>query len=355
MSVLVKLKQLTRGVARSIMRLRCTYGRRVLAWLGHAGFWRIPHPLQSFLPLYLQFAMDYPPWVGRHDSLNESDCRLISTEIRCMTVTPLISVIMPVSNPRAELLDRAIQSVQRQLYPHWELCIAAGTSPDPAIRRVLEQHTESAPRIRVVGRPADNPIAADRNSALELARGEYVTVLDQHDVLPRHALYMVARELAQHPDSDIIYTDEDRIDETGRRHDPYFKADWDPVLILSQNFVSRLGVYRRTLVRQVGGFRPEVESGQDHDLVLLLSEHTCADGIRHIPNVLYHRHMADSTAEAPCNADGVFYRVPCTPGGSAQGEYHHPDARPTGAPAQLRTNGDRQDGIPGSRAYHCGQ
>lgn len=112
--------------------------------------------------------------------------------------------------------------------------------------------------------------------------------MDHDDVLPVHALYRVAEELNAYPAADLVYSDEDMIDETGRRYNPHFKPDWNPDLLYSQNWVSHLGVYRSSLVKAIGGFREGYEGSQDYDLLLRFIEHTSVDRIRHIPEVLYH-------------------------------------------------------------------
>ena len=107
----------------------------------------------------------------------------------------------------------------------------------------------------------------------------------------------MAKEIVEHPEVDLIYSDEDKIDESGRRFEPYFKSDWNPALMLSQNAFSHLGVYRRSLVEKVGGFRAGFEGSQDHDLVLRCALATSPERIRHIPQVLYHwRAVGSSTA-----------------------------------------------------------
>src|SRR5262249_7371382 len=152
-------------------------------------------------------------------------------------------------------------------------------------------------RIKVVYREKNGHISAASNSALELATGDFVTFLDHDDELAEHALYMVAVELNAHPDAALIYSDEDKLDEVGRRYNPYFKPDWNPDLLLAQNFVSHLCVCRTSLVREVGGFREDYEGAQDWDLILRLSERIPSTRISHIPSILYHwRTTPGSTA-----------------------------------------------------------
>ncbi len=162
---------------------------------------------------------------------------------------------MPVYNPPETFLRRAIQSIKAQVYSNWELCIADDCSTAPHVEALLEQYACEDARIKVCRRQENGGIAAATNSALALASGDYVALIDQDDEIPPHALLLVAKEIAAHPEVDLIYSDEDKLDAGGRRFDPYFKPDWNPALILSQNFFSHLGVYRRSLIEQAGGFR----------------------------------------------------------------------------------------------------
>jgi glycosyltransferase involved in cell wall biosynthesis len=239
----------------------------------------------------------YDEWVVQFDTLEASDRAAIQARIGELPVSPLISVVMPVYQPPEQWLRRAIDSVREQLYPNWELCIADDASKGPEVRRVLEEYAAKDARIKVVFREKNGHISETSNSALELATGEFVALLDHDDELPAHALYLIAEEICAHPDVDLIYSDEDKIDVHGRRYNAYFKPDWDPDLFGSQNYFSHLGVYRTALVREVGGFRKGLEGSQDYDLALRCIEKT--DRVRHIPHVLYHwRAIEGSTAKA---------------------------------------------------------
>ena len=242
---------------------------------------------------------DYQSWVERFDSLTDADRAAIKSEMDRFSKRPLISVLMPVYNTDREWLIRAIESVRTQLYPNWELCISDDASTSPHVKEILDSYALIDRRIRVGYRDTNGHISLNSNSALALATGEFIALLDNDDELPSHALFWVAREIVQCPHVDLIYSDEDKIDVEGRRHDPYFKSDWNPALILSQNFFSHLGVYRRSLVQQVGGFRVGFEGSQDHDLVIRCADATAPERIRHIPRVLYHwRSIEGSTASA---------------------------------------------------------
>jgi glycosyltransferase involved in cell wall biosynthesis len=231
---------------------------------------------------------EYRAWVARYDTLSFEERKAIVAHVGRMTHRPLISVVMPVYNAPPRLLRKAIRSVRAQLYPHWELCVADDASPDDAVWRTLERLAKADPRIRIVRRETNGNICAATNSALALATGEFVALMDHDDILPERALYEIAALLQDHPDADMIYSDEDKIDAGGHRYEPYFKTDWNPELILAQNMVSHLGVYRRSLMEEVGGLREGFEGSQDYDLALRVSERTTGERIHHIPWILYH-------------------------------------------------------------------
>lgn len=242
----------------------------------------------------------YAAWIAAYDTPSEAGIAAMRRHVAAMARPPLISVVMPVHNPPAEILRAAILSVRRQVYGHWELCIADDASSSEGIAQVLREEAEADPRIRWVRRDGRGGIAAATNTALAMARGEFVALLDQDDLLAERALYEVAAELERHPDADLIYSDEDKLDALGRRHGPYFKPDWSPSLMLGQNMISHLGVYRRDLVEALGGMRPGLDGSQDHDLALRVAAATLPERIRHIPAILYHwrQHEGSGTFSA---------------------------------------------------------
>lgn len=241
--------------------------------------------------------MDYAEWVARHDTIDAAVREQLRQRCARLSGTPLISILMPVHNPHPAWLEEAIASVRAQVYPHWELCIADDCSTDPHVRALLAQSAALDPRIRIAWREQNGHISAASNSALELAQGEFVALLDHDDRLPEHALLCIAETVVRFPHVDIVYSDEDKLDAEGRRRDPYFKCDWNQELFRGQNLISHLGVYRARLVRDVGGFRTGYEGSQDYDLALRCIERVQPDAIVHIPHVLYHwRIHANSTA-----------------------------------------------------------
>jgi len=224
-------------------------------------------------------------WVQENE-LRRSDIDRLRDAAVVLAYRPTISVIMPTFNPPELYLREAIESIIAQVYENWELCIADDASTAPHVRAVLEEYMKIDDRIRVEFRSTNGHIAHASNSALALATGEFIALFDHDDLLTPDALFENVRLLNGHRDADMIYSDEDKVDEDGRRSNPYFKPDWAPDTFLSRNYVSHLGVYRRSLVDAVGGFRAGFEGSQDYDLVLRIVERT--QRIHHIPRVLYH-------------------------------------------------------------------
>ncbi|PLR50097.1 hypothetical protein CYR52_11220 [Chimaeribacter arupi] len=252
---------------------------------------------QAAIETPAQRRADYVEWVALYDTFDEAKRDQARQEIAAFARHPVISVVMPTYNPPADLLSEAIESVMRQVYPHWELCIADDCSPNAEVQQVLKSYAARDPRIKICLREQNGHISAASNSALALASGEYIALLDHDDLLPENALFDVAKAALAHPDAAMFYSDEDKIDPEGVRCHPYFKPDWNPDLFLSQNMFSHLGVYKHSLIKEIGGFRLGVEGSQDYDLALRCIEVAGHQAVHHIPKVLYHwRIIPGSTA-----------------------------------------------------------
>ncbi len=196
----------------------------------------------------------------------------------------VFSLVMPVHNPERAWLEAAIASVLEQAYPHLELCIADDASTQPQVRTVLDA-AAADPRVRVVYRDQQGGIAAASNSALDLATGEFVGFIDNDDVLRPHALYSMAAYLRERPDSDVVYSDEDKLLTDGSLGKPTFKPDFSPDRLLAENYINHFTVVRRSVARKVGGFREGFDGSQDHDLMLRVTEQAAHVG--HVSDVLY--------------------------------------------------------------------
>ena len=244
---------------------------------------------------------DYTVWLDFFDSPAD-DLRMEQArrELDAIEARPLVSVVVPVYNTPEKWLRRCLDSVIEQVYPAWELCIADDASTQPHVASVLAEYAERDPRIKVVTCAKNGHISAASNAALELAQGQYVALLDHDDELHPLALLECIKAFGANPEWRMLFTDEDKIDESGVRSDPYFKSDWNPDLFLSQNCVCHLTVYERALVEQAGRFAIGMEGAQDWDLTLRVAERLQPHQIGHVPKVLYHWRMIEgSTALAP--------------------------------------------------------
>ena len=246
----------------------------------------------------------YIAWIEQYDTLTPTVLLQIDAHLKSIKFLPLISIILPVYNTSERFLRQTLDSVIAQCYPNWECCIVDDASTKPHIRKILEIYKLKDPRIKVTYRETKGHISAASNSALSMVSGEYIGLLDHDDILREHALYMVVNEINRHPKSEIIYSDEDLIDEYSVRYDPYFKPDWNPDLFCGQNLLTHFVVYRSDLVREVGGFREGYEGAQNWDLAMRISEKVQTEHIRHIPFILYHRRaVIGSTALSSTQED----------------------------------------------------
>ncbi len=244
--------------------------------------------------------MTYLEWLERFATPAPESREHLRHTILQLDRRPLISILLPIYNSNLEFLRRAIISVRRQIYEDWELCLADDASTNPRLRPFLEDFTRVDQRIKVIFREQNGHISACSNSALSLAGGEWCALLDQDDELTEDALAEVALEIRRTPEAAIVYSDEDFLDANNVRSNPFFKPDWNPELFLGQNYLNHLGVYRTSLLREIGGFREGFEGSQDYDLALRCCARSRPDQVRHIPKILYHWRMTEgSLAEQP--------------------------------------------------------
>jgi O-antigen biosynthesis protein len=237
----------------------------------------------------------YQAWLAvNHFMEEDAKCLRIRLEAAGSTL-PCISVVMPVYNPNPKFLDDAIRSVVNQVYGNWELCIADDASTDDEVRNTLSYWQSIDTRIRVVLRQTNGNISIATNEAARIAAGAFLAFLDHDDLLTPDALGEVALALAANPDADLLYSDDDKIDQNGKRFAPQFKPDWSPELLLSYMYLGHLVVVRRSLFESLRGLRAGFEGSQDYDFALRVSEH--ARQVIHLPYILYHwRVVPGSTA-----------------------------------------------------------
>lgn len=238
-------------------------------------------------------AQSYRQWIALFDRRTHAAAPRASRRADA----PLISVVLPVRDPPLRWLRRCLDSVLAQSHQRWQLCVVDDASSSSEVRSLLRDYARRDRRICVQFRERHGHICHASNDAIDLAQGDWLGFLDHDDELSPDALHEVAQAIEAHPGARLLYSDEDKIDESGRRYDPHFKPAWNPDLLRAQNYFCHFTVIRADLVRAVGGLRPGYEGAQDHDLALRCVEGLRDDEIAHIPKVLYHwRATAGSTA-----------------------------------------------------------
>ena len=208
---------------------------------------------------------------------------------------PLISFIMPTYNVSRELLTECLESLLNQSYKNFEICIADDCSTSEETLEVLREYEKKYKNIHVTYRKKNGMISEASNTAIKMAKGKFIALVDNDDLVEKDALYYVIEALNQDKSLDMIYSDEDKIDFKGKYMEPHFKPDYSPDTLMGVNYICHLCVLRKSLVDEVGGFRKEYDGSQDYDLFLRVVEKT--KKIHHIERVLYHwRQTPTSTA-----------------------------------------------------------
>lgn len=211
---------------------------------------------------------------------------------------PLISIIVPCYNTPLKYIEPLVSSVLGQAYSNWELCLADGSTDKAATTRISGLSVQDN-RIKHLILKQNKGIAGNTNEGLKCANGEFVAFLDHDDTLSPFALSEVVMALNERPETDLFYSDEDKLSDDGKqRSQPFFKPDWSPELLLGVNYITHFVVARKALVDKISGLRAGFDGAQDYDFLLRFTEHT--NNIVHIPKILYHWRLATgSTAVTP--------------------------------------------------------
>lgn len=257
------------------------------------------HPL-STLPLDIQYKI----WL-KNNAIYKSDISEMKNNCKNFLYTPKISIIVPVYNVKKEWLVAAINSVISQPYENWELCLVDDASTQTNIKKILSNFKKLDDRIKIKFLQKNKGISGASNEAINLTTGDYVSFLDNDDILYPNALYEVVSTINQIPDVEIIYSDEDKLDLRGNRIEPHFKPDWSPELLLSGNYITHFCIIKKSILNTIGGFRLGYEGSQDYDLFLRATDYT--KKIIHIPKILYGWRQIPGSAALDVNAKPYAY------------------------------------------------
>lgn len=278
-------------------------GKKGFVSIRKEGFFTFSRKLRRFLSAKIkkkQLASEnkYDLWLREHE--NNRLPSIDTSSVLPPAHGPKISIITPIFDTDPVLLDSCILSVINQTYRHWELCLHNDGSTNKSTLHRLDEWKRRDSRIKVTSNSVNEGIAAASNHALLAATGEFIGLLDHDDELSPHALSEVAQVLNEFPETDLVYTDEDKIslpnNGKSERYDPFFKPAWDPQLLLSMMYIGHFSVYRKRLVVDLSGFRSEYNFSQDYDLALRATAETSR--IKHIPKVLYHWRAIEGSAAA---------------------------------------------------------
>lgn len=259
------------------------------------------HSMSSFIEhvkkSVFQEYSNYSLWVKNHRPSREEVLRQRSEKFEW---NPVISIVIPLYNTPVKYLKQILDSITEQTYPHWQLCLADGSTENDVEQYIRSRYRKDE-RVSYKRLTDNCGISENTNEALALATGDYIMLSDHDDIVEQGALYEIAKALNEDRDIDIVYTDEDKITMDGKSYfDPNFKTDYNPYMLESNNYICHIFVVRKTIMDAIGGFRSEFDGAQDYDLILRCCEQTTADKIHHIPKVLYHwRSHPNSTATNP--------------------------------------------------------
>lgn len=248
----------------------------------------------------------YNPLID-NDYRNWLDEQNFKTNTKEFEYQPLISLIIPVYNVSKPLLEECLESILNQSYKNFEICIADDNSTNKETIETLKQYEKKYSQIKVVYRKKNGHISEASNSALKIAKGNFIGLIDNDDVLAKDALYYIVEELNKNKELDMIYTDEDKLDFEGHRCFPHFKSDFALDTLLSSNYICHFTVLRKSLIEELGGFRSEYNGAQDYDLFLRVIDKTRK--ISHIPKVLYHWRMTKGSTSTSGDAKNYAYEA----------------------------------------------
>lgn len=252
--------------------------------------------------------MSYPAWVNRFDTNDISRLEQFKIELSYLEETPLFSIIIPIFNSDVKLLRAAIDSVTGQIYLNWELILVDDNSSCKKLLNFLNEIEKSDEKIILIRRNQNGHISEACNSGLDAASGRYFAILDHDDLLREHTILRMCQSIKEYPDCKIIYSDEDKICLKGERCSPHFKPDWNPELLLSQNYICHICFFETKYIKDLEGYRVGYEGCQDWDLLLRASENLNENQIIHIPQILYHWRMTKKSTASKISAKNYVYK-----------------------------------------------
>lgn len=238
----------------------------------------------------------YKIWKKAYERYNQQE---VMQSIKKFKYAPLISILIPVYNVSEKYLSECLESINKQTYTNWEICLVDDCSSKEETKQCIEKYKRILKdKLKVRYREENGHISVATNDALNIATGEFILLLDNDDILSRECLYEIAKEINKYPKVDLIYSNEDKLKNNVRFY-PYFKPKWNRKILKIDNYISHVGVYRRSIAVEIGGFAKGLEGAQDWDFVLRYTQRT--NSVRHIPKFLYHWRVIESSTAMDIN------------------------------------------------------
>ena len=269
-------------------------------------FWRLSRPGAIVLSRGLVSTAgetSYDTWIRVFDEAPERDRKRHEERLAALAARPLISALIALDAPDALALDRFASGLAGQIYPAWELLIAAPGAQHDGLRAALSARGLDSARLWLIESPGTR--AEGLNALLAQARGDYLLPLAAGILLRPHTLLDLALTIDRVPAAEAIYTDEDRIDDSGRRSEPRFKPAWSPDVLDAHDYCGNLKLLRSSTVRSLGGWRAETSEAHEHDLMLRLADAVAPNTIVHLAKVLAHAPSTERGA-APADSSGTL-------------------------------------------------
>ncbi len=244
---------------------------------------------------------EYNQWIIQ----NEPNDRELAKQKRHKFINqPKISIVVPLYNTKEYFFKELLESLKKQTYSNWELCLADGS---PEQIKYISKYLKDA-RIKYKAIGENKGISGNTNEAIKLASGDYIGLLDHDDLLPPFSLFEVVKAINEHPEVEFLYSDEDRVEgEFHKRYGVFFKPDFSKYTLKSANYICHFSVFKKELMDKLGGEKSEYDGSQDFDIVVRASEMT--DKIYHIPKVLYHWRVHQESTAGNSDSKPYAYEV----------------------------------------------
>ena len=243
----------------------------------------------------------YNKWLNYH----KPDLTKSGQRIDEMKYHPFFSIILPTYNSELKFFKELIKSLTSQTYTNFEICISDDASTDEKFIEYLKNISFETDKIKVSFSEKNSGIAGNTNSAINMAKGDYLVFCDHDDLMEIFALEFIALFINKNPKADVIYSNEDIINQSGDRHSPRLHPDWNPDMLLSHMYCPHIVCFKKEIAQKAGKLNPEMDGAQDYDFFLRATEQ--AEQVGHIPMILYSWRSVQGSVAMDASAKTYAY------------------------------------------------